>query len=298
MSNWKERAEAELAAQRVIEGAREIEGEQLRAKAAERLKIGLSLLEELDFSGKLADINTDILNGDGEIKAEDVVIGGKQYGRFELLVPSKYVEVTEKTEPVYERRYGHYQVKVGEEVDIWQHTPNNAGTVGIYEDRVGWQTFEVGKKIIGWNKRPKFPMLIIYDTTGSFDSKIGIEAESGYAKQLPTSDTVYPDTGWRMTQATSRYNTMFRMVGDDNPRNHFRGDSNAPQWKRYYTEIIVPNVQSASQMLGVLVESVLLQACINLRKKFPDDFFQEMRAEDDARIRDIQSRVGQVRPIR
>ncbi len=310
MSNWKERAEAELARLNTIKEAQRAEAEAIarqqklvqeaeeQRKAAEeqqRIEIGRAKLVQFDALGisqKLVEINKDVLRGIGKVEIGNAIVTPKkaqQVVTLQFPIPNPN-SVGEVKEDVWERAFGR--------IEVW----GNGWASGGGEDRQGYNTsyrigtrlgwFEkyVGKRIIGGYCSPIYKRSLdvaYYTNLESGDTKFGID--DGYYPLIIPPDVVI-DKDWEIANASIE-------PEEEVPFNFRPYDVGLHDKKpKYGICVSFPYDKYDAGVLNTLIDPFLLKLSTAYLSNI--DGWIKDKMEVDAKIREIQSRVGQIYPDR
>lgn len=294
MTNWKERVEAELSRQRAVEMARP-EQERLASETEKQIRAQrerqreqelMDRLVQFDALGipqKLTDINRDILKGLGKLStfrrgtsSEGLTTAGLS---LSIVIP----EIVEKTVPIEERVFGTYFITLSGDAA----GENGGPSTPVIVKELGWHTVIVGHKIGGYSERSAI----------EHNLRIGYRHGSKYAQIGVTDLLIIIDPGvklrdgWRIIRGDLRHEVTYALYGDRRPNDIFP-DSNEPYAKGIVLTFPVADFDNGS--VSNFIDDILIQSCAARLPRV--DGWIRKRAEADAKIRDIQSRVGQVRP--
>ncbi|MCL6096408.1 MAG: hypothetical protein M1444_01855 [Patescibacteria group bacterium] len=288
MSTWKEKTQEELeriageAAQRAEDRANQaLETETANQRLTEaRLARIAELDTSLEIPRKLTEINEDVLGNLGNVDVGSLRITDKGASRQVVLNFSLSMTVEEKTEAVKKRRFGrHTESYRGEGPNglVWEREWEETGW---YDETVGYKT--TGLYRVGGSR---FPMAVLYSSPEPEQGKITIMDSIATLKVWDLKSLL--GNNWRFTAIPKPYPYNF---GENEPRFY---NSDLSRLPGSYVEIVFPYDQRDSELLGAIIDNVLLQSCV-ARQRYVEGEIQS-RADTDAKIRDIRSRIGQVK---
>ncbi len=303
MKNWKEATEALLAQQRAAEAAQKA-GNQV---TAERLiEIGHTRMAELDSSlsigQKLKDINRDVLMGIGEVEVENAVVTRSMAYRGIWLHLSTGEFIEEQIEPVYQHLYGKHKVE-HRGADM-----RDGGTEYTYHsEEDGPYDAHVGSKLTGFTRHGSDNASIgvyygIYPDTesmiiGMADSFLILSDANRLASlSIRELEMLGSRAGWevRFTPKNDKFPPPYHSPYDSST--HYLGDSKLPRWDGSYIEIQLPYRGDNLRFVVALLDSFLLQASAG-RLPHVSEWIRN-KAEAEAKIRNIQGRIGHVTPVK
>jgi hypothetical protein len=308
MPNWRERAGTELTRIRVEEEAKRAETEAIAAQqklalevqeqrriAEDQAKIEtgrvkLGQFDVLRFSQPLADINKDVLRGIGKVKIGDAIVTPKkaqQIVALQFSYPNPH-RVEEETVDVYEKRWGEYYVS--EDRGSYS-SPDGWKQSSVTKTKHGFIDTLVGKRIVGGycgSITERSLEIAYYINLESGDTKIGVE--DGYYPLIIPDDVVL-NKDWEITNASIEPEEEVPF----NFRPYTRGFGNET-YPKYGVCVSFPYDKYDAVALNTLIDPFLLKLSMGYLSSI--DGWIKDRMEVDAKIREIQSRVGQIYPYK
>jgi hypothetical protein len=315
MTNWRERAEAELARQSAIqeqsqEALQIINGQQKLAEATESQRIDQlqSEIDGLNIPQKLADINRDVLKGLGKVEVQPwsfLYYSSGPLTRTFLLEHSQFgpENVTAEERTRYEKKFGSYD-KV---VHASSYMGESGETTTVETKRVfGWHDESVGQELTGGydvSKRDCGLVIIIHPNPSSNETSVLISDHFGFAgnPNIPTNN------GWEIRSFTRNagrydpagiygkpfdYSEISTIIGlRDGIYDSRNGEARLVSRIGRSSSGLVVSFPHSKDNIRLVIDALLLQSCA-ARLPHVDEWLRE-RQLADIKIKDIQSREGQ-----